>query len=208
MNVRSELDTTKIKRYCVASMMVVGLLCLAVLGIGSDSAEADTMSTGLSAAYDKVSLDPQFRGIEVSESLMVTVRAVAPIGIKGVQYRICFNPDVLEVVDANPVTTDTVEIHPAAAFTGPGQNEVDNLNGVISYGATLVAGDPLYGLQELGRIEFRAKAQGRSAVTFDRNQSWLAGADLLPVPDTVWKDGLITAGTQRVYLPIVYNDGK
>jgi len=178
------------------------------MGVGQ-SVDADGVATSLTAAHNRVSLDPAAMGIAVGETLSVTVRALAPIGIYGVEYRITFDPSVLEVVDANLVTTDTIEIHPSAVFAGgiEAENDANNGTGIIHYGATLLSGNPVYGPQELGTIVFRAKAEGRSPVRFD-SQSWLSYPDGLPIPGTVWRDGLVTAGTQRLYLPIVYSNSK
>lgn len=102
--------------------------------------------------------------------LYIDVNDVA--NLYGVDVRLSFDPNVIEVVDFTPATTKvTIEpiIDPALAFVAnyTVHNEVDNFRGIIWYAASSLATTPAAnGSGHVARIQLRAKSDGDPAFAF------------------------------------------
>ena len=197
---------------------MIGLLCLlsfiAILfgshGIvgAAPALTGAQLSTELAEAY----LDPSEAKIEVGDTITLAVRVGDVKGLYGVQYKLHFDPNVLEVVDADG-SLPGVQIHPAEIFEGRttyrGTNSVDNAEGVIQYAVMINPiwdDEPVNGPGVLGRITFQAKGEGSSRVRFIGIPDWTALSDreANPIPAT-WRSSMISVGTQRLFLPLVVN---
>jgi len=144
----------------------------------------------------------------------MSVQVQAVPGLWGIQYVIRFDPNIIEVVDANPAL-DGIQIYPAEVFEGKNvfqqANSADNAAGVITYTVTMISpqDEPFFGSGSLGRIVFRPKGQGASLVSFDVDRSHLVGADALAIP-TKWEPATVTqtAICHDLYLPVVYRNWR
>lgn len=198
---------------------IVGLLGLLALGLvvifSSPALAAQPQAQPALAADTPVSqvyLVPSWAAARPGEVFTMTVSVDAIAYIYGAQYRILFDPAILEVVDANPslpgVQIGSSEMFPKGLFFEAG-NQADNATGVIEYAATILEpGEPVAGTGVIGRVTFRAKAMGHSAIDFEGMARWpLALID--PSGYAVaadWADGEVVVGNHRLYLPLTRGD--
>jgi hypothetical protein len=129
----------------------------------------------------------------------------------GADVDLSFDPDLLEVVDVDPVTPG-VQIE-RGDFPDPAQGavaaeEADNVTGMVSYAITLKSPvSPASGSGTLCAITFRAKAVGTSALT-------IQSAELLDEQaveiEVLTHGGEIQVGEDYalIYLPIVFKPGN
>jgi hypothetical protein len=148
--------------------------------------------------------------VPVGRSVKVTVQLEDLIDLYGADVELTFDPDILEVIDADPATPG-VQIH-AGAFPDPAEgtiptNEADNTLGTVRYAVSLLSpADPVAGSGILCEITFRAKAAGTSALAFEL-------ADLSDSTGQVLErethDGSIAASEEFAlhYLPIIVKAG-
>jgi len=200
---------------------VVGLLCLVGLcvalgfGLVGSVRAAPGRETGDLQQTDepvRVYLDPSSATISQCSTLEMNIQVQAVSGLWGVQYMMYFDPNIIEVVDANP-TAAGVQIHPAEVFEGKNvfqqANSADNAAGVITYAVTMInpQDEPFFGSGSLGRIVFRPKRQGASLVSFDVDRSRLVGTDAREI-STKWEPATVTqeAVCRYLYLPVVYRN--
>ncbi len=106
-------------------------------------------------------------------------------GLYGAELRLSFNPDVLQVVDADEVisgTQITLGQFPYPDFVA--KNEADNTAGTVWYAVTQLAPrEPVSGSGTMATVRFRAKAAGAGNVRISFAQ--LAGPDGLEIPVSV-----------------------
>ena len=138
--------------------------------------------------------------------LDVEVRVDNASDFYGVEFVARFNPEVLEVVDAN-VLRPGVQISAPGAFWGgqtlyEARNEADNEAGTVSYAATMV-GAPTgrNGSGTLATIHFRVKGPGLSTLAFDSMGTNAAHHDQTPIALTLL-GGHVGVNTYDLYLPI------
>lgn len=174
----------------LAMVLLVILLLLSLSG--KTAAEARPL------ANTKVELEPS-DGV-LLDSRTVTVRARYVIEMIGYQFRLTFDPNLLEVVD----------LRPGSIFEGKQYMvfpTIDNEHGVVTYVVTLFQqGVSVSGSGSLAQIVFRAKGLGRSELVFDRQYSALKRRptqfDPNPVMETDWLDGSLTAiEGMQLFLP-------
>lgn len=196
---------------------IVGLLSLLALGLvilfsGQGALAAEPQRAQEAAApVSQVYISPAAAGVSAGETFTLSVKVDAIAYIYGAQYRIEFDPNILEVVDANPgmpgVQIGSATMLPKDSYYE--MNEANNTTGVISYTATILEpGEPVAGTGVLGIIAFRAKADGRSAIAFRGNARWpLALTDRSGYAVSAdWTDGAVVVGNERVYFPLVLGD--
>lgn len=174
-------------------LVMVFLVMLLLLSLsGRTAADAEPL------ANTKVELNPS-DGVVIG-SRIVTVRARYVIEMIGYQFRLSFDPNLLEVVD----------IQGGSIFQGKQYMEfptIDNENGVVTYAVTLFQqGASVSGSGSLAEITFRAKRLGKSGLAFDRQYSTLKRRptqfDPNPVMETDWSDGSLTAiEGMQLFLP-------
>ncbi|MBC7234663.1 MAG: hypothetical protein H5T69_02390 [Chloroflexi bacterium] len=198
--------------------LVLAALAIAWLAAGVPAWAEPDPQIHVHTAKPAVYLDPASKNVPVGFETMVTVRVDNVSKLLGVNYRLNFDPSVLQVVDADPLLPGT-QIYPAEIFQGmttsTAANSVDNTAGTIEYGVlllTLSPGDqPVTGSGALGRIKFRVVGYGSSPVQFADIDEWTKlivewpGGIPQPAPAT-WTDGVLTGVSgYKLRLPLVYN---
>jgi hypothetical protein len=142
-----------------------------------------------------VRFDPASGQLALGQTATMNVRVENIANMFGFQTTIRFDPNVLEVVDAdagasgvqigvgNMWPTDPAKVHVV-------QNTADNATGQINFAATLLGSTPaLNGSGNVASIQFRGKAAGTTPVTFSSIQLVDASAKVIPVSRT---DGQVT----------------
>ena len=136
--------------------------------------------------------------IRVGQVADVTAAIENVAGLYGAELRLSFNPDVLQVVDADEVisgTQITPGQFPYSDFVA--KNEADNAAGTVWYAVTQLAPrEPASGSGTMATVRFQAKAAGTGNIRISFAQ--LAGPDGLEIPTA------IGAGSEiRVLAPLV-----
>ncbi|MCX6020319.1 MAG: hypothetical protein NTZ05_01035, partial [Chloroflexi bacterium] len=99
------------------------------------------------------------------------MRVLAAVGtqpVDRVQLRLTFDPAKLQVVDADGVSANGVNLQSGPSFANVMQNTVNNATGNVSFTASTAGGQsPASGDQYLGSLWVRGIAVGRQTVSFD-----------------------------------------
>jgi len=172
-------------------------------------------SSAIRAARPTVSLQPATPSLVLGQSTDVNVGIEDVYKILSAQYTITFDPNVLQVVDADLVTPG-VQIDEATIFGSSGHtqvNAVNNISGTIQYTALWIASSPgakpVSGSGSLGSIEFRAVGEGTSALPFadigTESIIIVEWPDGTPAPITCdWEPTSLTVSSgYSMFLPLV-----
>ncbi len=115
-----------------------------------------------------VRIAPQPLKARVGETIVVDLVVEQVVELYGVEMRLKFDPDVLEVVDADP-SREGVQLEPGT-LPSPDyvvRNEANNDSGTIEYAVTqLPPSKPGKGNGVIARITFRAKKAAVSKLQF------------------------------------------
>jgi hypothetical protein len=138
----------RVKRLvAIGTVLVLSTLALAGFDIQSSTAQTT------------LQLVPQTVQLDVNSTTVLDLVITEVTGLYGVQVHLQFDPEVLEVVDADP-TREGVQIEPGT-FPAPdfvALNQVDNLAGTIDYAVTQLAPrEPREGSGVVAQITVRAK---------------------------------------------------
>jgi hypothetical protein len=97
-----------------------------------------------------------------------SVEVVNVTDLAAVQLELVYDPNILQVVDADP-GRDGVQIRVGDVFSGGfvAQNTVDTVNGRIFFAATLLGGDNIDGDAELIAVDWQSVAPGTSALSLE-----------------------------------------
>jgi len=139
------------------------LALLVALGWGLSEAQAADGAA-------MVRTDPPSVGLRTGEQATLAIRAENVDNLYGAELHLRFNPAVVEVVDADPSKPD-VQIKPGDWLKDSfvAANRADNAAGTVDYAATLLnPAPPVSGGGVLATITFRAKANGVSALAWDK----------------------------------------
>jgi hypothetical protein len=175
-------------------VLLLGMsLALLALGVWAPPCSAETAS--LHVASPTAQIYP-------GDTLTVTVVVSGVADLTSVDLRLLFDPDILEVQDANPVTTETVEISPGSIFTSQLHllNRADNGTGQIEYSVLADSSPPFTGMGSVAVVTFKGVAPGTSALTFDLHDLW--DSYTTTVTHTVG-EGLYEV-VPPTYLPAIY----
>ena len=205
-------------------LAMVGLLCVTSLAsfVLGDARRAGASTAGMDAYQPldvqpaEVHLEPSTASFTCRQDLTVQVHHVQHLA--GIMYQIIFDPDALQVVDADPGRRG-VQIHTGEMLQGHSYveqaNVADNATGVITYSAALL-GDNVSGWGSLGRITFEPKAPGIGVVDFNRDPqrtglsrdpSTGSPYDPLEIPTTWYSATLtVTGECTDLFLPLVVNE--
>ncbi len=116
-----------------------------------------------------VKVDPESLVVSLcseQESMAIQVENVTSLA--AVQLEVTYDPDVIEVIDANDSQTGVqVKVDEAFADGFIALNNVDTANGRISFAATLLGSDKIDGDTGLITIDWRPQKAGVSAVTLE-----------------------------------------
>lgn len=142
-----------------------------------------------------VRFDPSSTQVAVGQTTTMNVRVENIANLFGFETTIRFDPNIVEVVDADAGTagvqigvgnmfpTDPAKVHVV-------QNSVDNATGQINFAVTLLAPTPaLNGSGNVAVIQFRGKAAGTTPTTFSSLQLVDASAKVIPATHA---DGQVT----------------
>jgi len=133
-----------------------------------------TMLTGfasyLAQPQTMLKVAPQTLKVKVGEETTVDLTIEKVSELYGAQLHLKFDPEVLEVIDADPTQTG-VQIEPGTLPVPDFvvQNTADNNNGTIDYALTqLPPSQPGEGDGVIARVTFRAKKAAVSQIQFDQ----------------------------------------
>jgi len=147
----------------VKRLVAIGIcLLLSVLAL-SGFAQPNQASTTLQLVPRTVQLD-------VNSTTVLDLAVTQVTGLYGVEVHLRFDPDILEIVDADP-TNDGVQLEtgtfPAPDFVA--LNRVDNRAGTIDYAVTqLSPREPREGSGVVAHIAVRAKRPSTTQIEIER----------------------------------------
>jgi len=120
------------------------------------------------AMFEVLTIEPPYSAIPMGGLVDLAVVAHDLVDVYGMQIVFDFDPDVLQIVDANP-DVPGVQIAqgdlPEADRAFFAENRVDAANGQIFFTWTLLKGEPLQGSGIVARIRVRGRGPGRSPLT-------------------------------------------
>lgn len=156
-----------------SSLMFIGALLLLVGSMVPARAQGASTKHTLLQGGPAVSIDPSSAEIDVGGETTVAVRIEDVTDLAGAEMYVVFDPDFLEVVDADPYTDGVqIEIGP---FLGTDviveENTVDQDIGRISF--SQFVSDTVNGSGVLASITFQGKAAGTSDVSIDADELYL-----------------------------------
>jgi hypothetical protein len=159
------------------------------------------------AAPIHLRVSPETQSLQIGDEFEVTLELQEASNLYGADVTLTFDPDVLEVVDADP-TTQGVQIS-RGTFPNPDQGivtkeEADNTAGTANYAMSLkTPAQPAAGDGTLCMIRFRAKARGTSDLAISAATLLDPNADPIEVMS---HDGSInvTAEVHNVFLPVIF----
>jgi hypothetical protein len=144
--------------------------------------------------------DPSPKQVGAGESFTINMRLENIADLYGFETTIRFDPNILEVQDADAGTAG-VQVSKGAwlpASTHIVVNSADNASGLITFAATLVSPEPaLNGSGNVVSIPFRAKAAGTTPVAFNSLKVVNSSAVVVPVKRT---DGQVTVTSNQATL--------
>jgi hypothetical protein len=165
--------------------------------IGEMGSIPDNVSTSL------LTVDPLTSTIFVGEVTTVNVVIQDVSNLYGVQIRFSFAPNLLQVIDADPVKDD-VQITPGSCPSPDFivQHTVSNTLGTVAYSATsLNPTPPCSGSGVVASIQFQALTDGDSDIHFTE---WiLADSDGEPIPAAALDGTIRVSSPNKVFIPIV-----
>lgn len=203
-------------------LVALVVLCLLVFALvlvskaDGQGASLEGSAVGVSSAPVETYLDPAAATVAEGDLVTLTVAISEVVDLYGFQYKLQYNPDVLEVLDADGTkvgiqieSDDILDVRRAQGSVFQVSNTANNATGVITYAATIYGNDPVSGTGTLGRITFRAIGEGRSLVHFvelgANRFTALADPDANHIPAT-WRSSLVAVGTQKIYLPLMAHE--
>lgn len=169
------------------------VLALLAMGFCASPCAADTAS---------LSVEPSSGSIALGDTLTVTVVVSGVIDLQSLDLRLSFDPTVLEVQDARPATTGTVQIVPGDIFTSliEIRNEADNSAGQIDYSVLADLSPPFSGEGSVAVATFKGIAPGSTALTFAMHDLW----DSITQTITHTVTGGLYEVAPPIYLPAIY----
>ena len=164
------------------------VICLALAGPAAGPLWAAPIATtaGDVMVGASISFSPGVAVIHGCETIPVEVWVNDVIDLYGVDVKVTFDPNVLEVVDANPAKPG-IQVQDGS-FLSPDfvvSREADNAAGTLEYAMTQAAPSlPVSGSGVLFTIRFRAKSSA-TASALDFTQAELTDLDGLLLPVTL-----------------------
>ncbi|MGC9360510.1 MAG: cohesin domain-containing protein [Anaerolineae bacterium] len=177
-------------------LLLLGMsLALLALGVWAPPCSAEAAS---------LYVVPSTAQIYPGDTLTVTVVVSGVADLTSLDLRMFFDPEILKVRDANPVTTGTVEITPGNIFTSQLQlmNQVDNGTGQIEYSVLADASPPFSGQGTVAVVTFKGIASGTSVFGFDLHDLW----DSATATITHTVGGGLYEVVPPTYLPAIYRN--
>ena len=159
-------------RYRIKPMVVWTLIVLSFLMLTGFTARLDAAHPAryANAPQARIKVNPQSSRLQVGETAQVDVIIEQVSGLYGAEIHLTFDPQVLEVIDADP-SQEGIQLEPGT-FPVPDfvvLNAADNQTGAIDYAVTqLPPNQPGQGDGVIASVTFRAKKPAASAVQFER----------------------------------------
>ncbi len=164
-------------------IIVAGVLLVAL---------ATTAAPALTAANSAAVLrpDPVSLGLKPGDQGSIAIRADAVQNMYGVEFHLTFDPNIVQVVDAD-ASKPGVQLQPGDFLQGgfAAVNKADNVAGTIDYAATLLnPAPPQSGGGVIATITFKAKANGTSPLKVTKAIFATRKAEEIK---SEWQDGAI-----------------
>jgi hypothetical protein len=171
---RSALLGRPASSFVASSLMLIGVLLLLVGSMVPAQAQEASASLALLQSGPVVSIDPPIAEIDVGDTVAVDVYLEDVADLVYVEMYVIFDPDLLEVVDADSETSGVqVEIGPLLGTDVVVlYNEVDQSAGEVVV-AQEVPSDTVSGSGVLATITFQGNAAGTSDVVIDADGLYL-----------------------------------
>ena len=177
------------KSMWVRACLIAGLLGSLLLA-GSAFAQGTTL----------VRIDPAATSIALNQTVSVSIKIDNVSNLFGAEVHLAFNPNVLEVIDADPgqagvqITNGGMLVPDAV-----GQNTADNALGTIDFAISQIGRPGVNGNGTLAIISFRGKAPGTSPITFRGIQAAPTGVNLsdasgTPIASTTQSGSVTVSG--------------
>ncbi|MBN1976553.1 MAG: hypothetical protein JW918_04050 [Anaerolineae bacterium] len=164
--------------FVASSLMLIGALLLLVGPMVPARAQGAFTNHTLLQSGPVVSIDPPSAEIDVGDTVAVDVYLEDVTDLAYVEMYVIFDPDFLEVVDADTYT-DGVQIEIGPLFGADvivTYNEVDQSAGEIFFAQEIVT-DTVSGSGVLATITFQGNAAGTSDIVIDGDGIYLADGD-------------------------------
>jgi hypothetical protein len=163
---------------------IVVVLCIALLLVVFATLAHDTEAAGAGrqlTAVANASFSPATLQLAVGQVVIVDVMVHSVQDLSGYEFRLSFDPAVVEAVDLDPYVPGlNVLAGDVLAPAMTATNECDNLLGTISVAVARIGGAPSNGDGRLATISFRAKALGDAQMVF--TAFGMADSNALPIP--------------------------
>jgi hypothetical protein len=161
--------TSKLNRRRLARVAAL-LLALVLLMAGADDRgprDASLRAASLSQTTATVRIALETTQLDVGQTTTATLRVDDIEELYGSDVRLAFDPQFIEVVDADP-GRDGVQITPVEDFLQPDwilRQVADNLDGTVWYAATqLNPTEPVAGSGALAEFALRGRAAGATSI--------------------------------------------
>jgi hypothetical protein len=189
---RSALLGRPASSFVASSLMLIGVLLLLVGSMVPARAQEVSADLTLLQSDPVVSIDPPSAEIDVGDTVAVDVYLEDVTDLAYVEMYVIFDPDLLEVVDADSETSGVqVEIGPLlGSDVVVLYNEVDQSAGEIVF-AQEVATDTVSGSGVLATITFQGNAAGTSDISVNEAGLYLEDGASASI-ETDIEDGSIT----------------
>jgi len=181
----------------VVLMIMVSVACQSAVYTQPAKTSARPGGATSAPSITRIQIEPAKAAIAPGEEVSLSIRVENVSDLAGAEIHLAFDPNVLEVIDAD-TNADGVQIAHGDLIAADvvGQNWADNAAGTIDYGAAQLQRAGVSGSGTLVVIHFRGKARGSSAITFRGIQSAPSGiiiANTQAVPiDRERQEGSIT----------------
>lgn len=145
------------------------------------------------AGVTVIGIDPAWQRIGPEGTTEVTIRIENVIGLYGAEVHLTFDPNYLEIQDADPDKPD-VQLQ-AGSFPAPDfvvQNQANNAQGTIDYAVSQLAPrEPIDGGGVLATITVKTKGEGSSRLAFTGAK--LANPDGQQIPAEILDGEIVVA---------------
>lgn len=151
-------------------------------------------------------------GDKAVSEVFVSIRDFEP-GVLAVKLDISFDPEIIQVADADRDPSNGTQISPATFFVSSQKvdlNQVDNAMGKISLALSEQGGDPVQRTEswrKVAAITWLAEEEGKSVVSIDRTTQFITSEEQLLEPDET-NDGVVFSRAPGAIAGIVELQGK
>jgi hypothetical protein len=175
MQKRTTHASTIVSGATFALLLVLAVACLPP-EIGNVLSSVDTPGAAPSPISARVTLRPATSTISAGEVSSLEVYVENAIHLQGAEVHLAFDPNTLEVVDADSTEDGTqIAVGTLLAADFVAVNQADNEAGTIDFAIVQIESEAATADGVLAIIQFRGKAAGTSAIAFRSLESAPAG---------------------------------